>query len=84
MEKREDGMTSAYFDASAFYVAIEQIRQERNISWYQLFRQTGINHANLYRMQQDNYKPRADTLAILIVWSGLDANVFMKQGEQSA
>ncbi len=72
-------MINAYFDTQAFLAAVDQVRQERKASWYEVFRQTGICYTTFKKLQAGTQKGMSvHTLAGLALWSGLNTNEFMK------
>lgn len=73
-------MIIAYFDVAAFLAALDQVRQQRKLTWHQVWHETGIQIHNLRRTR--GHRPKnlsVHTVATLVVWAGLDANTFMKR-----
>lgn len=70
----------ATFDADAFYAALDGERQARKLNWKQVAMGAGVSPSTLTRMAQGK-RPDVDTLAALCVWSGLDADVFIRSVE---
>ncbi len=65
------------FDAEAFYVALNQTRLARELSWKKVAAQSGVSAATLTRMAQGR-RPDIDGLAALTVWSGLRCDDFVR------
>ena len=65
------------FDAEAFYVALNQTRLARELSWKKVAAQSGVSAATLTRMGQGR-RPDIDGIAALAVWSGLRCDDFVR------
>ena len=65
------------FDGEAFYAALAQVVDERNVSWKQVAESTGVSASTLTRMAQGR-KPDAASLASLSAWSGLNPADFVE------
>ncbi len=71
MEKR------GWFDAGAFYDALDSVRQARTINWKQVAAESGVSASTLTRMAQGK-RPDVNGLAALAAWSGLDADDYVR------
>jgi transcriptional regulator with XRE-family HTH domain len=69
-----------WFDASAFYEALDAQRQSRQLTWKQVAQQSGVSASTLTRMAQGK-RPDVDGLAALAAWSGLTADDFIRSNE---
>jgi transcriptional regulator with XRE-family HTH domain len=69
-------MAKGYFDAEAFYAALDSQRQSRKMTWKAVAQQSGISASTLTRMAQGK-RPDVDSLAALLAWSGLKADQFV-------
>lgn len=59
-----------WFDAGAFYTAVDAERQGRRLNWKEVAAQSGVSASTLTRMAQGK-RPDVDGLAALASWSGL-------------
>jgi transcriptional regulator with XRE-family HTH domain len=66
-----------WFDASAFYEALDSARRARKLNWKQVAGESGVSASTLTRMAQGK-RPDVDGLAALAAWSGLDADNFVR------
>ncbi len=71
MEKR------GWFDAGAFYEALDGVRQAGRLNWKQVAAESGVSASTLTRMAQGK-RPDVDGLAALAAWSGLDADDYVR------
>lgn len=71
MEKR------GWFDAGAFYEALDAVRQARALNWKQVAAESGVSASTLTRMAQGK-RPDVDGLAALVAWSGVDAGNYVR------
>lgn len=71
---------SGYFDASAFYEALDSARQARKLNWKQVAASSGVSASTLTRMAQGR-RPDVDSLAALAAWSGLSTDEFVRSDE---
>jgi len=69
-----------WFDASAFYEALDAQRQARKLNWKQVAAASGVSASTLTRMAQGK-RPDVDGLAALAAWSGLNADDFIRSEE---
>lgn len=69
-----------WFDASAFYDALDAQRQSRRLNWKQVAQESGVSASTLTRMAQGK-RPDVDGLAALAAWSGLNADAFIRSEE---
>lgn len=69
-----------WFDASAFYEALDAQRQARKLNWKQVAAASGVSASTLTRMAQGK-RPDVDGLAALAAWSGLTADDFIRSTE---
>ena len=71
-----------WFDAQAFYAALDAARQAKNLNWKEVAGQSGVSASTLTRMAQGK-RPDVDGLAALVAWSGLDADKYVRtEGER--
>lgn len=66
-----------WFDAEAFYEALDAARQAKRQNWKQVAADSGVSASTLTRMAQGK-RPDVDGLAALCAWSGLDADKFVR------
>jgi transcriptional regulator with XRE-family HTH domain len=66
-----------WFDAQAFYEALDAVRQARRMNWKQVAGESGVSASTLTRMAQGK-RPDVDGLAALAAWSGLDTDNFVR------
>ena len=69
-----------WFDASAFYEALDAQRRARKLNWKQVAAASGVSASTLTRMAQGK-RPDVDSLAALAAWSGLAADDFIRSTE---
>ncbi|ADJ43941.1 XRE family transcriptional regulator [Amycolatopsis mediterranei S699] len=69
-----------WFDAEAFYAALDSVRQARKLNWKQVAGESGVSASTLTRMAQGK-RPDVDGLAALVAWSGLDADDYVRSEE---
>lgn len=69
-----------WFDASAFYEALDAERQARQLNWKQVAGESGVSASTLTRMAQGK-RPDVDSLAALAAWSGLNTDDFIRSDE---
>jgi transcriptional regulator with XRE-family HTH domain len=75
-------MTKGHFDAAGFYAALDSQRQSRRLNWKQVAREAGISASTLTRIAQGK-RPDVDSLAALLAWSGLKADLFVVADERA-
>jgi transcriptional regulator with XRE-family HTH domain len=68
---------SGWFDAAAFYDALDAVRQSRRLTWKQVAADSGVAASTLTRMAQGR-RPDVDGLAALAAWSGLKADDYVR------
>jgi transcriptional regulator with XRE-family HTH domain len=66
-----------WFDADAFYAALDAVRQSRRLNWKQVAGESGVAASTLTRMAQGR-RPDVDGLAALGAWSGLDVDDYVR------
>lgn len=66
-----------WFDADAFYHALDAARQAKKLNWKQVAGESGVSASTLTRMAQGR-RPDVDGLAALAAWSGLDADDYVR------
>lgn len=66
-----------WFDADAFYAALDGVRQSRRLNWKQVSAESGVSASTLTRMAQGK-RPDVDGLAALVAWSGLNADDYVR------
>jgi transcriptional regulator with XRE-family HTH domain len=69
-----------WFDAGAFYEALDGVRQAKALTWKQIAAESGVSASTLTRMAQGK-RPDVDGLAALVAWSGLDADDYVRSVE---
>jgi hypothetical protein len=69
-------MIRARFDMKSYLEALNAVREARGLTWYQFFKQTGIQRKNIRK------SPSIHTIAILTAWSHLNPQDFIKQEEE--
>lgn len=72
---------SGWFDAAAFYGALDAGRQARSLTWKQVAAESGVSASTLTRMAQGK-RPDVDGLAALAAWSGLSTDDFIRSEGQ--
>lgn len=70
-------MPKGKFDAEAFYTALDNQRQSKNITWKQVAKQAEVSASTLTRMAQGK-RPDVDSMAALAAWSGLSTDTFIQ------
>lgn len=70
-----------WFDADAFYSALDAVRQARKLNWKQVAGESGVSASTLTRMAQGK-RPDVDGLASLIAWSGLDTDDYVRSDDE--
>src|SRR5689334_19444505 len=69
-----------WFDAGAFYEALEGVRQAKRLTWKQVAGESGVSASTLTRMAQGK-RPDIDGLAALAAWSGLTTDDYVRSVE---
>jgi transcriptional regulator with XRE-family HTH domain len=69
-----------WFDAGAFYEALDGARRARNLTWKQVAGESGVSASTLTRMAQGK-RPDVDGLAALAAWSGLNTDDYVRSAE---
>lgn len=78
--KPEDLYIDAYFDASGFIEAVDQVRRKRDITITAMCEQLSIDSRTLHRIRTGAHEQlRTDTMAALVVWSGIDPKLYIKR-----
>lgn len=67
----------AWFDADAFYAALDAHRESRQITWKQVAAESGVSASTLTRMAQGK-RPDVNGLAALAAWSGLHTDDYVR------
>lgn len=70
-----------FFDATAFYDALDAARQARKLNWKQVAAASGVSASTLTRMAQGK-RPDVDGLAALAAWSGLNVDDFVRSDDE--
>lgn len=70
-----------WFDADAFYAALDGVRHRRELNWKQVAAESGVSASTLTRMAQGK-RPDVDGLAALVAWSGLDADAYLRSADE--
>jgi len=76
----DTGGKRGWFDADAFYAALDGGRRARGLNWKQVAAESGVSASTLTRMAQGK-RPDVDGLAALVAWSGLDADDYVRGAE---
>lgn len=79
-DRRHTTEKRGWFDAEAFYEALDAVRQARRLTWKQVASQSGVSASTLTRMAQGK-RPDVDGLAALAAWSGLSADGYVRSAE---
>lgn len=69
-----------WFDAGAFYEALDGVRRAKKLTWKQVAEESGISASTLTRMAQGK-RPDVDGLAALAAWSGLNTDDYVRSAE---
>ena len=69
-----------WFDAKAFYEALDAERLSQKLNWKQVAASSGVSASTLTRMAQGK-RPDVDGLAALAAWSGLIADDFIRSDD---
>ena len=71
------------FDAEAFYSALDAERRSRRQTWKLVAEEAQVSASTLSRMAQGK-RPDVDSMAALIAWSGLSADMFVKDARATS
>ncbi len=71
-------MPRAQFDAAGLYAALDTERQSRGLTWKKVAGAAEVSASTLTRMAQGK-RPDVDSLAALLSWAGLSAEVFIRR-----
>lgn len=74
-------MSHGDFDAEAFYAALDGQRLSRRITWKKVAEESGVSASTLTRLAQGR-RPDVDSMAALVVWSGLSADSFVRNSKK--
>jgi transcriptional regulator with XRE-family HTH domain len=75
-------MPKGQFDAEAFYAALDSQRQSKRLTWKKVAEEARVSASTLTRMAQGK-RPDVDSMAALLAWSGLKADMFIR-GESTS
>lgn len=75
-------MADGSFDAAALYAALDGVRESRKLNWKGVAAQSKVSASTLTRIAQGR-RPDVDSLAKLLTWSGLKAELFVRTGSSS-
>jgi transcriptional regulator with XRE-family HTH domain len=75
-------MPKGIFDAEGFFQALDDVRSSRELTWKQVADESEVSASTLTRMAQGR-RPDVDSLAALLKWSGLSADDFIVDGDDS-
>jgi transcriptional regulator with XRE-family HTH domain len=70
-------MPKGQFDAEAFYAALDSQRQSKRLTWKKVAEEAHVSASTLTRMAQGK-RPDVDSMAALLAWSGLKADMFIR------
>jgi transcriptional regulator with XRE-family HTH domain len=73
---------SGWFDSDAFHSALDAVRIARGLNWKEVAAKSGVSASTLTRMAQGK-RPDVDGLAALLAWSGLDADDYVRTGDEA-
>jgi transcriptional regulator with XRE-family HTH domain len=65
------------FDGNAFYATLDAARHARGMNWKEVAAAAGVSPSTMTRLSQGK-RPDLDSLAALLVWSGLSADDFIR------
>jgi len=68
------------FDQEEFYVRLDKVRRCKNISWYKMSLETGVEKSTLLRLGQGS-SVSPDALGTLVKWAGLNWEDLFKKRE---
>ena len=68
------------FDAEAFFSAIDAERRSRRQTWKRVAEEAQVSASTLSRMAQGR-RPDVDSMAALVAWSGLSADMFVRDDQ---
>ena len=68
--------TTKGFDNQSFYRALARTVDEKDLTWKEVSKSTGVSASTLTRMAQGK-KPDASSLAALSAWAGLNPATFV-------
>lgn len=68
------------FDSEAFFDALDAERRNRANTWKQVAEEAHVSASTLTRMAQGR-RPDVDSLAALLLWSGLSADAYVRTQE---
>jgi len=68
------------FDQEEFYVRLDKVRRCKNISWYKMSLETGVEKSTLLRLGQGS-SVSPDALGTLVKWAGLNWEDLFKERE---
>lgn len=71
------------FDGEAFYRVLDAHRAELGLTWKDVALKSGVPASTLTRMSQGR-RPDVDSLAKLVSWSGINADVFLRRTKVAA
>jgi transcriptional regulator with XRE-family HTH domain len=71
-------MSRGEFDAAAFYNALDSQRQARGLTWKNVAKEAELSASTLTRLAQGK-RPDVDSMAALLSWSGLKADLFIRK-----
>ena len=66
------------FDARALYVAIDRLRAERDMSWADVARATGVSLATIMRTEAGG-RMEVDGMLALVGWLGVPVETFVRE-----
>jgi transcriptional regulator with XRE-family HTH domain len=75
-------MPKGTFDAEGFFAALDDQRTLRGLTWKQVSGESEVCASTLTRMAQGR-RPDVDSMAALLKWSGLSADDFIIDGDET-
>ncbi len=75
-------MDKQRFDLAGFHAALNAQRAAKGLTWKDVAQQSGVSASTLTRMSQGK-RPDMDGFALLLAWSGLDAQRFVPTANET-
>jgi hypothetical protein len=72
-------MTNGYFDIVQFMQALDEVRQVRGLTWYDVFRATGVYAVASESKRKHSHAMTVQTMATLALWAGLNVQEYIKE-----
>src|SRR4029077_16945537 len=75
-------MPKGVFDAEGFYKALDDQRESKGMTWKQVAEESDVSASTLTRMAQGR-RPDIDSMAALLKWSGLSADDYIVDADDT-